>query len=114
MAASRDDDDITAAKIDTYTKLRQTMSAQQALSQAGIELTDEEAKKFDALTQRAGQAAQAAANAKAAFTAQNQALQAAGDQAISAIDGRDLPKAPGPRTEEAIAAFARVISGELD
>jgi branched-chain amino acid aminotransferase len=34
-------------------------------------------------------------------------------QAISAIDGRDLPKSPGPRTEEAIAAFARVISGEL-
>jgi branched-chain amino acid aminotransferase len=35
-------------------------------------------------------------------------------QAISAIDGRELPKAPGPRTEEAMAAFARVISGELD
>jgi branched-chain amino acid aminotransferase len=34
-------------------------------------------------------------------------------QAISAIDGRDLPKSPGPRTEEAIAAFTRVISGEL-
>ena len=35
-------------------------------------------------------------------------------QAISALDGRDMPRAPGPRTEEAIAAFARVIEGELD
>jgi branched-chain amino acid aminotransferase len=35
-------------------------------------------------------------------------------QAISAIDGRDLPHSPGPRTEEAIAAFGRVIEGELD
>jgi branched-chain amino acid aminotransferase len=34
-------------------------------------------------------------------------------QAISAIDGRELPKSPGPRTEEAIAAFGHVIEGEI-
>jgi branched-chain amino acid aminotransferase len=34
-------------------------------------------------------------------------------QAISSIDGRDLPRSPGPRTEEAIAGFARAIEGEL-
>ena len=34
-------------------------------------------------------------------------------QAISSIDGRDLPKSPGPRTEEAIAGFAGTIEGEL-
>jgi branched-chain amino acid aminotransferase len=35
-------------------------------------------------------------------------------QAISAIDGRDLPHSPGPRTEEAIAAFVRAIGRELE
>jgi branched-chain amino acid aminotransferase len=35
-------------------------------------------------------------------------------QAISAIDGREVPKAPGPRTEEAIAGFARAIEAELE
>lgn len=34
-------------------------------------------------------------------------------QAIAAIDGRELPHAPGPRTEEAIAGFARAIECEL-
>jgi branched-chain amino acid aminotransferase len=34
-------------------------------------------------------------------------------QAISAIDGRPLAEAPGPRTEEAIQAFAAVLDGEL-
>ena len=34
-------------------------------------------------------------------------------QAISAIDGRELPRSPGPRTEEAIGAFERVIESEL-
>jgi branched-chain amino acid aminotransferase len=34
-------------------------------------------------------------------------------QAISAIDGRELPHSPGPRTEEAIRAFERVIDSEL-
>jgi branched-chain amino acid aminotransferase len=34
-------------------------------------------------------------------------------QAVSSIDGRELPHSPGPRTEEAIAAFAGAIEGEL-
>ncbi len=34
-------------------------------------------------------------------------------QPVSAIDGRPLPEAPGPRTEEAIAAFAEAIETEL-
>jgi branched-chain amino acid aminotransferase len=34
-------------------------------------------------------------------------------QAISAIDGRDVPEAPGPRTIEARDAFARVLESEL-
>lgn len=35
-------------------------------------------------------------------------------QAISSIDGHDLPEAPGPRTIEARDAFARVLESELD
>jgi branched-chain amino acid aminotransferase len=34
-------------------------------------------------------------------------------QPISAIDGRELPEAPGPCTSEAIEAFGRVLEGEL-
>jgi branched-chain amino acid aminotransferase len=34
-------------------------------------------------------------------------------QAISAIDGNDLPEAPGPRTGEAQAAFAETLGREL-
>jgi branched-chain amino acid aminotransferase len=34
-------------------------------------------------------------------------------QAISAIDGRELPHSPGPRTDEAIAGFSRAIEREL-
>jgi branched-chain amino acid aminotransferase len=35
-------------------------------------------------------------------------------QAISSIDGRDLPEAPGPRTREAIEGFAAAVIRELD
>ena len=34
-------------------------------------------------------------------------------QAVSAIDGRDLPQAPGPRTEAAQQAFANTLGREL-
>jgi branched-chain amino acid aminotransferase len=34
-------------------------------------------------------------------------------QAISAIDGRELPESPGPRTREAREALARVLGAEL-
>ena len=34
-------------------------------------------------------------------------------QAVSAIDGADLPEAPGPRTREAQAAFAETLGREL-
>ena len=35
-------------------------------------------------------------------------------QAISSIDGRDLPKSPGPRTEEAMSGFERAMRRELN
>jgi branched-chain amino acid aminotransferase len=34
-------------------------------------------------------------------------------QAVSSIDGADLPEAPGPRTREAQAAFAETLGREL-
>jgi branched-chain amino acid aminotransferase len=35
-------------------------------------------------------------------------------QPIAAIDGRELPEAPGPRTNEAIEAFSAVLDHELE
>ena len=35
-------------------------------------------------------------------------------QPIVAIDGRELPETPGPRTREALDAFAGVLANELD
>lgn len=35
-------------------------------------------------------------------------------QPVASIDGRELPEAPGPRTQEAIDAFAGVLERELD
>lgn len=86
-AAHEDNDDITTKQIDTYTTLRATMSAQQAIEKAGIDLDSDKVQKLIALTQRAGEAAQAAAQAKASFQASNQALQFGGDQIITAFDG---------------------------
>jgi branched-chain amino acid aminotransferase len=34
-------------------------------------------------------------------------------QAVAAIDGKELPAAPGPRTEEAKRAFAEILAREL-
>ena len=34
-------------------------------------------------------------------------------QPVSSIDGRDLPRVPGPRTEEAVAAFEQILAAEL-
>ena len=35
-------------------------------------------------------------------------------QPVTAIDGRELPEAPGPRTREALEAFTGVLASELD
>ena len=35
-------------------------------------------------------------------------------QAIASIDGHEVPKAPGPRTEEAAEAFAAIVERELE
>ena len=35
-------------------------------------------------------------------------------QPVASIDGRELPETPGPRTLEAIGAFAGVLASELD
>lgn len=58
-AASRDDNTITQAQIDTYARLRASMSEQQALTAAGIALNKEDAASFDAVSQRALAAAKA-------------------------------------------------------
>jgi hypothetical protein len=86
-AASQDDEAITTAKIDQYTKLRATMSAQQALDAAGIELDKKHSAAFAEVPPRAAEAGLAAAKAKQEFAGLNSALTFAGDQAISIVDG---------------------------
>lgn len=62
-ALRKSDGEVTQEQIDQYTRLRETMSAQQALTAAGIELTDKHAKSFFAASEgaRAAQAGYTAA-----------------------------------------------------
>ena len=80
QAAQRDGDGVTNAQIDAYTKLRASMSSQQALVAAGIKLNAANAASFDQATSRIKAAAQTLDDAKKHFEAVNSALRFAGDQ----------------------------------
>lgn len=58
-AARQSDKDVTAAQIEQYTTLRASMSSQQAMTAAGIELNDKDAASFERLTARIRDAADA-------------------------------------------------------
>ncbi|MET4307944.1 hypothetical protein [Bradyrhizobium sp. RT4b] len=66
-AIMRDNGEVTQEQIDKYEELRKTMSAQQALEQAGITLTGEHAQKFS-------NSSQAIATATASYDAAKKAL----------------------------------------
>lgn len=66
-AIMRDNGEVTQEQIDKYEELRKTMSAQQALEQAGITLTAEHAQKFIS-------SSQAIASATAAYDAAKKSL----------------------------------------
>ena len=86
QAAQRDGDGVTNAQIDAYTKLRASMSSQQALVAAGIKLNAANAASFDQATGRIKVAAQTLDDAKKHFEAVNSALRFAGDQMMSVFD----------------------------
>lgn len=86
QAAQRDGDGVTNAQIDAYTKLRASMSSQQAMVAAGIKLNAANAASFDQATSRIKAAAQTLDDAKKHFEAVNSALRFAGDQMMSVFD----------------------------
>jgi hypothetical protein len=86
QAAQRDGDGVTNEQIDAYTKLRATMSSQQAMAASGIKLNDANAASFDQATTRIKTAATNLDEAKRHFEGVNSALKFAGDQLMEIFD----------------------------
>ena len=85
-AAQRDDDSITNQQIDTYTKLRQTMGAQQALTAAGIKLNKDDADSFSEVSSRMVAAAAQLDAAKQHFQGIQGVLKDAGNELVNVFD----------------------------
>lgn len=86
QAAQRDDKTITEQQIDTYARLRTSMSAEQAMAAAGIKLSKQEAAAFSQTSSRMEEAAQTLDRAKQQFQGANDAMRFAGDQLIDVFD----------------------------
>lgn len=86
QAIQRDDGEVTQDQIDKYTVLRASMSAQQALSAAGITLNQEHAETFANLSQRMGDAAARADEMKKSFQGINSAAVFGGNEIIGVMD----------------------------
>ena|SRR5579884_862269 len=82
QAAQRDGGEVTNAQIEAYTKLRETMSAQQALAAAGIKLNKDHADSFDQVSQRVAQAAKALADAKNSYAGLQDVVKTLGDDTV--------------------------------
>ena len=86
QAAQRDGDGVTNAQIDAYTKLRASMSSQQAMAASGIKLNDANAASFDQATTWIKTAATNLDEAKKHFEGVNSALEFAGSQLMDVFD----------------------------
>lgn len=89
------DGEVTQAKVDTYVKLRESMSATQALQAAGISLTKEHSDAFFSASQNIGQATAAFDKAKDAVTKLNNASSQFGSALSNAfadavVEGKNL------------------------
>jgi hypothetical protein len=84
-AAEQVNDDLTTQQVDTYAKLRQTMSAQQALAAANIKLTDEQAAAFGRVPERIFAASNAARSAQNSFAGATDALKFSGNQLVDVL-----------------------------
>jgi hypothetical protein len=94
-AIMRDNGEVTQAQIDKYESLRGSMSAQQALEQSGISLTNEHKDAFLASSQAIGQATTAYDKAKESLTKINSASAQVGSALSSAfadavVEGKSL------------------------
>jgi hypothetical protein len=86
QAAQRDDAGVTNEQIDAYTRLRASMSAQQALTAAGIKLNKENAESFTEVTKRVTEAAKNLDDAKQHVQGVSDSLRFAGNELIDVFD----------------------------
>lgn len=84
-AIMRDNGEVTQEQIDKYEALRKTMSAQQALEQSGIKLTDDHAKKFFSSSQAIAAATSSYDAAKKSLTEINSASATVGSTLSTAL-----------------------------
>lgn len=94
-AIMRDNGEVTQQQIDRYEELRQTMSAQQALEAAGIQLTADHAQKFISSSESIKQATLAYDHAREALTRINSASAQVGSALSTAfadavVEGKSL------------------------
>lgn len=94
-AIRKDEGEVTQAQIDQYTKLRETMSAQQALEASGIQLTTDHARAFFAASEGAAAATAAYTRAADGVAKLNSASQQIGSALSSAfsdaiVEGKKL------------------------
>jgi len=86
QAIERDSGEVTQAQIDRYAVLRQTMTQQQALTEAGIRLNKEHADSFGTVVDRMTAAKQRADDLSKSFQGLNNAAQFAGTQFLEIFD----------------------------
>jgi len=87
QAIEREGGEVTQAQIDSYAVLRASMTQQEALTAAGIELNQRHADSFTSVSQRMLTAADAADKTKLAFQGIQNAVQFGGNQLIDIMDG---------------------------
>jgi hypothetical protein len=86
QAIERDGGEVTNEQIEAYTKKRASMSADQALVQAGITLNTEHAQSFDEVTQRIAATSAALMKSKNDYQGVQDALKTFGDDAVDVFD----------------------------
>lgn len=86
QAVQRDGGEVTNAQIEKYTEVRASMSAQQALTQAGITLNTQHAASFQSVTQRISASSSALMASKASYEGFQETLKTFGDDAVTVFD----------------------------
>jgi hypothetical protein len=110
QAAERDGENVTNAQIEAYTKYRATMSAQQALSAAGIKLNADQAASFEQVTGRVNSAATALMQSQYAFRAVQDAAKALGQDMADVFENMETHAKKG---SEEIKSILQSLNKDL-
>jgi hypothetical protein len=109
-AIMRDEGEVTQEQIDKYEELRKTMSAQQALTAAGIKLEDEHAAKFELVSNKVGQATAAYGAANQALERLNSASQQLGSALSTAFSNAVIE---GKKFSEVMSSLLKTLGNAL-